>query len=527
MINRSNAATVVLVAGLAFLMEALALHSSSGIVKYGLVGLIVFACLLTIVKVDLYKFGVACAYSTAFFTSWNGFRLGGLIVGDAFMLLAMGCLVFANLGGTFPKIPGWVIQLAFGIILVAILHQLLPTDPLYLMNRVNLTAAGQPALPPHGILLTNLGIGLKFVIGILFIPTIFAIPAMRDRRIIGRFAFAFALGASVSAVVAFSDRLGITRLGHVLTHLPAISGARQPGFSLHPNFLAAGCVLALPIAIWMVVSANRSGRLVGAALLLALVLGVYASGSRGGTAALGVTIVVSIAVLPRARPYLPQFLLALIVAALALSTVFPAIGHKILVTTRLSGDTSSTAGSDIVRAAVGAQGVRDFYHSPFDGIGLQVATQASNVYLQLAATGGLILITSMAIYLAGAALAARRLFAYSTLAAPLLTTIVAVLVLNYFEADLTDRFYYVPEALIVALACAADQGLSGLGSPGLLAPIRERVAAGRGGHTATAGASVSIGLAAPASAPTAPPAAAGPSTGPQMPGLRAQRWLPD
>jgi len=37
------------------------------------------------------------------------------------------------------------------------------------------------------------------------------------------------------------------------------------------------------------------------------------------------------------------------------------------------------------------------------------------------------------------------------LAAAVFAALLATLVLNVFEADLTDRFYYVPEAILIAL----------------------------------------------------------------------------
>jgi len=110
-----------------------------------------------------------------------------------------------------------------------------------------------------------------------------------------------------------------------------------------------------------------------------------------------------------------------------------------------------------VRAIVGAQGVRDFYHSPIHGIGLQVSFDASQVYLQELASGGLILFAAMSLYMLGAILTAARRMNTSPLAGALLAALVITLALNVFEADLTDRFYYVPAAILIALVQTGAQ----------------------------------------------------------------------
>jgi hypothetical protein len=134
----------------------------------------------------------------------------------------------------------------------------------------------------------------------------------------------------------------------------------------------------------------------------------------------------------------------------------PSLGATILRVTRLAGGVA-TEGSDSVRAIVGAQGVRDFYHSPIHGIGLQVSFDASQVYLQELASGGLILFTAMSLYMLGAILTAARRMHTSPLAGALLAALLITLALNVFEADLTDRFYYVPAAILIALVQVGDQ----------------------------------------------------------------------
>ena len=57
----------------------------------------------------------------------------------------------------------------------------------------------------------------------------------------------------------------------------------------------------------------------------------------------------------------------------------------------------------------------------------------------------------MFVYSSGSAVVAYNLMKRYDLAAALLTITLTIAALNIFEADLTDRFYYVPAAILVAL----------------------------------------------------------------------------
>jgi hypothetical protein len=263
----------------------------------------------------------------------------------------------------------------------------------------------------------------------------------------------FAVGASASGWAAMAGKLGLGFITRAVTKIPVGTG-RQFGFAFHPNFLAAGLVICIPIAMWMCFSANRRDRLWGYVALPGLVLGVWASGSRGGAICAVLALAAAVVLLPRARPYAPILGMSAIVIAGGLAAALPSVGLKILKATRLVSGGASTAGSDTARSIVAHQGWLDFLHSPVDGIGLQVATEAQNVYLQELASGGLILFVAMNIYLLASMYYAGRLIPRHDLGAALLGTAISIAALNVFEADLTDRFYYVPAAILVALLFA-------------------------------------------------------------------------
>jgi O-antigen ligase len=247
-----------------------------------------------------------------------------------------------------------------------------------------------------------------------------------------------------------AGKVGLGIITRLVTHIPVGTG-RQFGFAFHPNFLAAGLTICMPLAMWMVFSENRRDRLWGYVSLPGLILGVWASGSRGGAICAAIALVVSVVLLPRARKSAPIILLSIAGVVGVTFAVVPSVGLKILKATRLVGGGQSTSGSDTARSIVAHQGWLDFLHSPIDGIGLQVATEAQNVYLQELASGGLILFVAMQVYLFSSIYYSARLIRRHDMGAAFVGVGIAIACLNVFEADLTDRFYYVPAAILVSL----------------------------------------------------------------------------
>jgi hypothetical protein len=282
-------------------------------------------------------------------------------------------------------------------------------------------------------------------------PMAFVGAVRVDRRAVRWLVVAFVTGSALSGWVAAADHLG-GDFGRLLTHIPNTAG-RQIGFSNQPNFLAAGLVLAIPFAWWLVFSPAGRSRLLGLVSLPGLALGVFASGSRGGAVCTVLALGLCVVLHPRTRPYWLNVAGAAVWLVGVVAIALPSVGATVLRVTRLAGG-SATSGSDSVRSLVFDQGVRDFVHSPLIGIGLQASTDASQVYLQELASGGLLLCVGVNLYMLGGLWAAGRLAGRegSTLAGAVVAALASTLVLNIFEADLTDRFYYVPAALLIALA---------------------------------------------------------------------------
>lgn len=430
---------------------------SLGVVLIGAV--IGLAIIVVLARVDMQRVGIYATCTACFTLTWNGWFVGPVRPGDLLILVALMLFVLADPNAGMRTPPWWVKQVGVLVFLVAVLNVAFPPDPIYLSHRVVLNALGAPTVSTKGsIAIANIGVAFKFVVAVVVIPMVFVAATRVDRRAVRWLAVSFGAGAALSGTAAILDYLGIPA-GHILTGVPSEHG-RQLGFSNHPNFLAAGLVLGVPFAVWLLASKVRRDRLLGAAMMPGLVLGVYASGSRGGAVCVVLALGLSIVLIPRTRRYAPGVALAGATLVGIVAAAVPSVGAAILRVTRLSGG-AATEGSDVVRAAVGAQGLRDFRHSPIQGIGLQVSTEASQVYIQELAAGGILLFAAMAIYMMGAAIASARLIRRYDLAAALLAAVLVTLALNVFEADLTDRFYYVPAAILVALIYIAREDAGG------------------------------------------------------------------
>jgi hypothetical protein len=449
--SRTNPVPLIVVAGLILVVEALALRKGGTFGIVGVGALSGLAVLTLIVRWDAQRAAMGAALLACFTLTWNGWYVGPVRPGDVLVLFALVLFLIAQPDRHVYMPPWWIKQLAFAIIIVAVLHIFIPTNPHYLEGRTVITASGKATVSTKGsITSADLGVAIKYLIASFAIPVIFTFAAAHDRRAPRWLAMTFTVGAAASGWAAVAGKVGLGIITRLVTHIPVGTG-RQFGFAFHPNFLAAGLTICIPLAMWMVFSENGRDRLWGYVSLPGLVLGVWASGSRGGAIAAGITLVVSVVLLPRARRYAPIILLSIVGLVGVTFAVLPSIGLKILKATRLVGGGASTSGSDTARSIVAHQGILDFLHSPIDGIGLQVATEAQNVYLQELASGGLILFLGMQIYLIAGIYYSARLIPRHDLGAAFVAVGIAIASLNVFEADLTDRFYYVPAAILVSL----------------------------------------------------------------------------
>jgi O-antigen ligase len=415
---------------------------------------LVLAARFSILTLALWALGAA----TLTFT-WNGVFIGSQRPADLLAPLALLLLAASYEGGRLPRLPIWISQLAIVLLLLVFIHLTFPATAHYLNSRTVLTATGQQTVSTKGSLTSaELGVAIKFIIAVAIIPLAYMWSAIRQPATVRIFAGLFAFGAGFSGTIAFIERLGLsTPIERILLHGKIRPGlSRQIGLAFQPNYLAAGLVIALPIAMWLLTESGKWSRWVGWYSVGACLLGVYASGSRGGAACVVLAALLGFLLIAPLRGWLP---IATVVSATGVVGVLaaePSIALSVLRSLRIVGGGAATSGSNEVRSLLYHQAITDIQHSPLYGIGLQVIAEAQNVYLQELASGGLILFTAMLIYALSGVIKAYRLAPQAPLAGAICASILSSLALNIFEADLTDRFYYIPAALLVSLGITLE-----------------------------------------------------------------------
>ncbi len=387
-----------------------------------------------------------CLIAAAFTSSWNAVTLGGIQPVDVFLALAFALAIIPVAGGRLPWIPAWTRVGIIAILLVILTHAVLPTSASYMSQRfVYVPWFAQVT----GVDLSENGAvrGMKWLLALAVLPILVADCAREKPELIRRLSTAWLLGATLSAFIAFTDLLGITSVN---TFLIVIGGAtaRQGGLTSHPNHLGMSVAMTAPLAIGLAMRTRWKGILVA----LILTLGAVVSGSRAGQAGFVLAVAVSLAFSARARRFAPVLIVAAGIATAALVWTKPGLVDTAATLFRFDTTDKYVAQSNEERASLSRQAMQDFARRPIDGVGLEVLTQAHNIFLQVVAGGGIILAAGMLVYIGGAlraAYAERR--NKDPLAVYLIVSVAVWLAAGTFGTQLTDRYLYFPVAAIAAL----------------------------------------------------------------------------
>ncbi|MET0188119.1 MAG: hypothetical protein ABW212_03915 [Pseudonocardia sediminis] len=407
------------------------------------------AVLLTVYGVDACAAGLLVAAVGT--TTWNAVALGGLK--PAAGLLAVSLLLFAGLAVLDRRrvsVPPWVWVLGGAILLIVAVHLVWPTDISYLAARY-VSGYSYSAAELAGSDLSGAATGVQWLVATVALPVTVCLAAARRPGLPLVLADAWVAGSAVSAAVALTDELGVTDISASLIAAVDVGG-RQSGLSVQPNHLAVAAALTVPLALWRALRGGRPVLMWASVAVLAG--GLFVAESRGGLVIAVVACLVVVLADRRARGALP------IVAGLGLATLVvvvssvPGLLTGLAEQLRLSG-ADSAAESDAIRERIGLQALYDFLHDPVRGVGLEVAVQGHNIYLQLLASGGVLLLAGFVIAQAGFLLDARTLRAVTGgLSAALALSTATWLVVGIVENHLTDLFLYVPFALVAGLRAA-------------------------------------------------------------------------
>ena len=459
--TRGAAMVVAVVAVLCPTAVLLPAVTGVGVTTVALGVVVLAAVVLLGVQRGTEELGVLLLLAAVGTAPWNAVVVSGVKPAPAFLLGATLLLAVPAVTGRTPlRVRPWTVVLGTSISVIAVLTWFLPPDANYFASRY--VGDGSFATPPidqvGGISAVQ---GLQWLVAAVVLPVVAGVACHARSWLAPRLADAWLVGASVSAGVAVTDESGLTHLS--ATILPFVDvGGRQAGLSVQPNHVAVAAAITVPIAVWRLTHAggSRPARVVAALCLAAIGGGLVVSASRGAMVGAVLAALAVLLTTPRTRRLVAPLVGAAALAAVLVVAAEPSLLGATSERLRLAGAASADA-SDAVRAGIGAQAWQDFLVSPLHGVGLEVALQGHDIYLQLLASGGALLLLGFLAALALLAVDVRWLLRRpagatpSGLVAALALAVGTWLVVCTVENHLTDLFLYVPLALLAALRTAA------------------------------------------------------------------------
>jgi O-antigen ligase len=370
----------------------------------------------------------------------NGVRAGGsMAVSDAFLILALAASVPALFDRRLARpvmLPGWLLLPAGVLIFIGLISMIFMDDSL-------VSLAGL----------------LRLVAALLLVPLTVGLIGGTQRAIVWLIDL-WIVSAMINAAVAISDYALHTTIGEQVTHV--ISAGRSTGLTTHSNHLGVAMCLTTPLVIGRIATARtRTQQVFLFGALCATGLAVLSTGSRGALVAFGLAALLGCWMLPPElrRQSFKMLLLAGIAGAILAGAAFR--GQATQSFERLLGSDQAVAvsvdESDRERRDAREKGIEQVTGSPIFGAGLVNARDAHMIYLQLAASSGIIGLLAFLAFLIGSIEAARRRARIPDLPievrAAIATAGASVAIwalLGLVENQISDRYLYVPSGLVVA-----------------------------------------------------------------------------
>ncbi len=289
-------------------------------------------------------------------------------------------------GVGFVSASDLLMFLGFGLLVVVLIGRRVRPRGLYVAGASAVLVAGLLVCWASPDTALSLAIMVRLVVGAVLLPLLLMLwaPGLFVLRLL---AGAYVLGNAAN--VAYGTVAG-----------PKNFEGRILGYSEHYNVLGLCALLGLALVPFLMREARREHVWIWAALGLACAYGIWASGSR---AALLVAALVAVVYPVLARSI--KLGLALvgggIVGLYVVGTAITSGDNSTNALGRLFGNGSASA-SDQVRENAARLAIEQFRSSPYLGNGFSDGTlDAHNVYLQIAAAGGIVLVASFLVLLAG------------------------------------------------------------------------------------------------------------------------------
>jgi hypothetical protein len=376
-------------------------------------------------------------------SSWNGLRAGaGLALCDVFLVLAALCFVGTILSGRslFAVAPRWLVIPAYALLVDVLFSALIA-----------------------GSSLTSMVPGIRFVVALLFTPLVVGLIA-GNLGALWLVVDCWLFSAGVNAAVGTSDYFAHTHIGQSLTGATNIG--RVPGLTTQPNHLAFVCIFAMPILVARMLQAqSRSLKLAYLSMTVLTILGLLASGSRGGALG-GVFVLVSVPFFQPAIRKRAIKIFAIGIAVIGLAGIVIQPNISFISIQRLTGASSALAGVEVAnsqRSAARQIAIAQFNSSPLYGVDFSNVREAQNIYLQLLSAGGVIaLLAWLGFWIGGI----RSSFRFARLpdiapelrglAGAICGTLSAWLIMGTVENQLYDRYLFVPCGLFIGCLVVAS-----------------------------------------------------------------------
>lgn len=380
-------------------------------------------CAAVVSRASMARIGVTLIVIFSFTASWDDVSLGGVKPRLPLLVLGLVMLLVGYGIRNPPHIPWWIHIFAAAATAVTIIQFFFPISEQYLNTRYLTSEAGQallrrPAAFPTllSVLFNAYAVPIGIVLACMYVP-----KALRWIIV------AYVSGVAVSCLAAYLGFEGNDLLLRPFVSVVPPAGTRALGFASHPLHLATSAVFATGLACWMAAQSGWATKWVGRISVVILALGLYASGSRGGSAAGILLIALCAFLLPTIRRRIHVVVAAVAVLLAGIIGFTPALGTAILKTTRLYGGTTNEV-SDVGRGQVLQQGLGDFRESPIYGIGVRYISEAHTLYAGVLASGGLIFFAAYLAFTIGSLRAvASTLLVDRALGGALLATLIASL----------------------------------------------------------------------------------------------------
>ncbi len=370
----------------------------------------------------------------------NGVRAGGsMAASDVFLVLAMAAaapsLFYRQLARPM-MLPLWLVVPAFVLVVVGLVAQVFLGDQL--VSLVGL---------------------LRLVAALLLVPLAVGMIGGTQRSIVWLVDL-WIVSAMINAGVAIVDYGLHTGIGFAVTHV--VSEGRSTGLTTHSNHLGVAMCMTTPLILArMTIAGTRILRLAFFLALCAAGLAVLATGSRGALVGFALAAALGTFMLPR-EMIMKTFKWLLIAGLAGLVLAAAAFREDALNSVERVLGTAEDAAlsvdeSDAERKEARDTGIAQFTSHPLFGAGLANAQDAHLIYLQMAASSGLIGLIAFLSFFAGSIGASRKRarapdlpLEVRAIVAGAGASVAVWAVLGLVENQIADRYLYVPSGLVVA-----------------------------------------------------------------------------